>query len=80
MRLVIDYKKCRKAAQCSYLHSYLNAADYKEENRARFNFSRVSTVLAVQMKGIKRGKYSISEKRLVLVLVLVILGLVKRTR
>ena len=27
MRLVIDYKKCRKAAQCSYLHPELFKAD-----------------------------------------------------
>jgi ferredoxin len=27
MRLVIDYKKCRKAAQCSYLHPKLFKAD-----------------------------------------------------
>lgn len=27
MRLVIDYKKCRKAAQCSYLHPELFRAD-----------------------------------------------------
>jgi len=27
MRLVIDYKRCRKAAQCSYLHPELFKAD-----------------------------------------------------
>jgi ferredoxin len=27
MRLVIDYKKCRKAAQCSYLHPELFKPD-----------------------------------------------------
>lgn len=27
MRLVIDYRKCRKAAQCSYLHPELFQAD-----------------------------------------------------
>jgi len=27
MHLVIDYKKCRKAAQCSYLHPELFKAD-----------------------------------------------------
>jgi ferredoxin len=27
MRLVIDYKKCRKAGQCSYLHPELFKAD-----------------------------------------------------
>jgi ferredoxin len=27
MRLVIDYKKCRKAAQCTYLHPELFKAD-----------------------------------------------------
>ena len=27
MRLVIDYKKCRKAAQCTYLHPELFEAD-----------------------------------------------------
>jgi ferredoxin len=27
MRLVIDYKRCRKAAQCSYLHPELFQAD-----------------------------------------------------
>jgi ferredoxin len=27
MRLVIDYKKCRKAAQCSYMHPELFEAD-----------------------------------------------------
>jgi ferredoxin len=27
MRLVIDYKKCRKAAQCTYLHPELFRAD-----------------------------------------------------
>jgi ferredoxin len=28
MRLIIDYKKCRKAAQCSYLHPELFKADH----------------------------------------------------
>jgi ferredoxin len=27
MRLVVDYKKCRKAAQCTYLHPELFRAD-----------------------------------------------------
>jgi ferredoxin len=27
MRLVIDYRKCRKAGQCSYLHPELFKAD-----------------------------------------------------
>lgn len=27
MRLMIDYKKCRKAGQCSYLHPELFKAD-----------------------------------------------------
>jgi ferredoxin len=27
MRLVIDYQKCRKSGQCSYLHAELIAAD-----------------------------------------------------
>ena len=27
MRLVVDYKKCRKAGQCSYLHPELFKAD-----------------------------------------------------
>ena len=27
MRLVIDYKKCRRAAQCSYLHPELFEVD-----------------------------------------------------
>jgi ferredoxin len=27
MRLVVEYKKCRKAAQCSYLHPELFKAD-----------------------------------------------------
>jgi ferredoxin len=27
MRLVVDYKRCRKAAQCTYLHPELFKAD-----------------------------------------------------
>lgn len=29
MRLVIDYKKCRRAGQCSYLHPELFGVDEK---------------------------------------------------
>ena len=28
MRLIIDYKKCRRAAQCSYLHPELFKVDH----------------------------------------------------